>query len=175
MSSAYHAQSNSRAEAAVKTVKHALRDNTGADGRLGRDTFARALLLLRNTGVSPAELLFGRRLRDALPQPYARRQSLIANNSPVNRRWLETWSERESAMVDKINARAHDLAPLEVGDRVRVQNQAGTAKTRWSRTGTIVEVNNQFNQYLVMMDGSRRTTARNRKFLRKIRAGNGSS
>ena len=78
-------------------------------------------------------------------------------------------------MVDKINARAHDLAPLEVGDRVRVQNQAGTAKTRWSRTGTIVEVNNQFDQYLVMMDGSRRTTARNRKFLRKIRAGNGSS
>ena len=62
MSSAYHAQSNSRAEAAVKTVKHALRDNTGEDGRLGRDTFARALLLLRNTGVSPAELLFSRRL-----------------------------------------------------------------------------------------------------------------
>ena len=66
MSSAYHAQSNGRAEAAVKTVKRALRDNVGEDGRLDRDTFARALLLLRNTpdrdtGVSPAELLFGRR------------------------------------------------------------------------------------------------------------------
>ena len=73
-------------------------------------------------------------------------------------------------MVDKINARAHDLAPLEVSDRVRVQNQAGNAKTRWSRTGTVVEINNEFDQYLVMMDGSRCTTARNRKFLRKIRA-----
>ena len=47
MSSAFHAQSNGRAEVAVKTVKRALRDNTGEDGRLDRDTFARALLLLR--------------------------------------------------------------------------------------------------------------------------------
>ena len=73
-------------------------------------------------------------------------------------------------MVDKIDARAHELAPLAVGDRVRVQNQAGTAKTRWSRTGTVIEINNEFDQYLVRMDGSRRTTARNRQFLRKIRA-----
>ena len=72
-------------------------------------------------------------------------------------------------MVDKIDAKAHDLAPLGVGDRVKVQNQAGTAKTRWSRTGTVMEVNNEYDQYLVLMDGSRRTTARNRKFLRKIR------
>ena len=67
MCSAYHAPSNGRAEVAVKTVKRAL----------DTDTFARALLLLRNTpdrdtGTSPAELLilFGRRLRNALPQPY---------------------------------------------------------------------------------------------------------
>ena len=93
----------------------------------------------RDTGVSPAELLFGRRLRDTLPQPYTRRQVLIENNSPVDKRWLEMWSERESAlrtrmgqMVDKLDAKAHDLAPLEVGDRVKVQNQAGTAKTPWS-------------------------------------------
>ena len=182
MSSAYHAQSNGRAEVAVKTVKRALRDHTGEDGRLDQDTFARALLLLRNTpdrdtGTSPAELLFGRRLRDTLPQPYVRRQSLISNNSPVDKRWLATWSERESAlrtrageMIDKIDARAHNLAPLMVGDRVRVQNQAGTAKTRWSRTGTVMEINNEFDQYLIRMDGSRRTTARNRQFLRKIRA-----
>ena len=182
MSSAYHAQSNGRAEVAVKTVKRALRDNVGTDGKLDRDTFARALLLLRNTpdrdtGVSPAELLFGRRLRDALPQPYARRQNLISNKSPVDKRWLENWSERETVMrtrlgqmVDKIDAKGHDLARLDVGDRVRVQNQAGTAKTRWSRTGTVIEVNDEFDQYLVRMDGSRRTTARNRKFLRKIRA-----
>ena len=182
MSSAYHAQSNGRAEVAVKTVKRALRDNTGPDGRLDTDTFARALLLLRNTpdrdtGTSPAELLFGRNLRDALPHPYARRQPLIENNSPVDKRWLQMWSERESAMrvraaelVDKIDAQAHDLAPLVVGDRVRVQNQTGPHKTRWSRTGQVMEINPAFDQYHIKMDGSRRTTTRNRKFLRKIRA-----
>ena len=181
-SSAYHAQSNGRAEVAVKSVKRALRDNTGPDGRLDTDTFARALLLLRNTpdrdtGTSPAELLFGRRLRDALPHPYARRQSLIANDSPVDRRWLEMWSERESALrvraaqlVDRLDARAHDLAPLEIGDRVRVQDQTGPHKTRWSRTGQVMEINPAYDMYHVKMDGSRRTTARNRKFLRKIRA-----
>ena len=169
-SSAYHAQSNGRAEVAVKSVKRALRDNTGPDGRLDTDTFARALLLLRNTpdrdtGTSPAELLFGRRLRDALPHPYARRQSLIANDSPVDRRWLEMWSERESALrvraaqlVDRLDARAHDLAPLEIGDRVRVQDQTGPHKTRWSRTGQVMEINPAYDMYHVKMDGSRRTT-----------------
>ena len=98
ISSSYHAQSNGRAEVAVKTVKRALRDNTGEDGRLDSHTFDRALLLLRNTldrdtDTSPAELLFGCCLQDALLQPYARRQSLIENNSPVDKSWLETWSE----------------------------------------------------------------------------------
>ena len=51
-----------------------------------------------------------------------------------------------------------------------MQNQTGPHKTRWSRTGTVMEVNQEYNQYHVKMDGSRRTTARNRKFLRKIRA-----
>ena len=181
-SSAYHPSANGRAEVAVKAAKRALRDHTGQDGRLNSDEFARALLLLRNTpdkttGRSPAELLLGRRLRDALPQPYARNQSLIADDSPVDKRWLEMWGERESAMrcrmgemADAINAKAHDLVPLQVGDCVRVQNQTGPLKTRWSRTGVVVEMNLKYDQYLVKMDGSRRTMPRNRRFLRKIRA-----
>ena len=181
-SSAYHPSANGRAEVAVKAAKRALRDHIGQDGRLNGDEFARALLALRNTpdkvtGKSPAELLLGRRLRDAMPQPYARRQALIDNDSPVDKRWLSMWSEREWAMrsrmgemADAISAKAHDLVPLELGDRVRVQNQTGPLKTRWSRTGTIVEMNLPYDQYLVKMDGSRRTTPRNRRFLRKIRA-----
>ena len=127
--------------------------------------------------MSLAELLFGRRLRDALPHPYAWRQALIGNDSPVDKRWLEMWSDREEAMriragdvVDKINSKAHDLAPLKVGDRVRVQNQTGPHKKRWSRTGQVMEVNPAFDQYHVKMDGSRTKTARNRQFLCKIRA-----
>ena len=100
MSSAYHPSSNGRAEVAVKATKRAMRDNIGPDGRLNGDKFARALMLLRNTpdretGLSPAEVLLGRRLRDALPI-MPRRSSLIDSpKSPVATRWLETWSERE--------------------------------------------------------------------------------
>ena len=127
ISSAYHAASNGRAEVAVKATKRALRENTGQDGRLDVDKFLRALLLLRNTpdrdtGKSPAELLLGRRLRDSLPHPYKRHQGLIENDSPVEKKWLELWSEREQALrvrmgeiVDRLDAKAHDLAPLKQG------------------------------------------------------------
>ena len=177
MSSAYHASSNGRAEVAVKATKRALRDNTVEDGCLDTNRFTQALLIFRNmpdryTGKSPAELLLGRRLCDTLPHPYANHQNLIANNSPVDNRWLATWSLREqnlrvrmAKMVDQLDTKAL----LEVGDKVRVQNQTGAHKTRWDRMGVVMVVNKKFEQYLVKMDGSLRCTARNRKFLRKIR------
>ena len=74
-------------------------------------------------------------------------------------------------MVDRLDAKAYDLAPLKVGDAVRVQNQTGNSKNRWDRTGVVREINPDYDLYLVQMDGSRRTTARDRKFLRKILAG----
>ena len=46
-----------------------------------------------------------------------------------------------------------------------VQNQSGNNPTRWDKCGVIVEML-PFDQYRVMLDGSRRTTLRNRKYLR---------
>ena len=48
-----------------------------------------------------------------------------------------------------------------------VQNQAGNKPLRWSKRGVVVEVL-PHRQYKVRMDGSRRITLRNRKFLRKF-------
>ena len=48
---------------------------------------------------------------------------------------------------------------------VRIQNQTGPHPTKWDKTGMVVEVR-QFDQYVVRVDGSGRTTLRNRKFLR---------
>ena len=69
-SSAYHPQSNGRAEVAVKAAKRLLRSNATASGSLNSDKFLRALLQLRNTpdpdcNVSPAQIIFGRPLKDA--------------------------------------------------------------------------------------------------------------
>ena len=58
------------------------------------------------------------------------------------------WSEHTKA-----------LPPLKVGDTVMVQS------LRWDKRGTIVKCEG-FDQYQVMIDGSRRLTRRNRKYLR---------
>ena len=61
---------------------------------------------------------------------------MISNDSPADKRWLAMWSEKEQAMrvrmgdmVDKIDAKAHDLAPLEGSRTRRVPTRpAGTAQ-----------------------------------------------
>ena len=72
LSSAHFAQSNGRAELAVKSMKRLLRDNVGPGGKLDTPGVSRALLQYRNTpvqgvGMSPGYMLYGRVMRDALP------------------------------------------------------------------------------------------------------------
>ena len=72
LSAAHYAQSNGRAEAAVKTAKRLLCNNTERGGMIDTEGVAKALLQYRNTpllgiGHSPAQMLFGRTLKDALP------------------------------------------------------------------------------------------------------------
>ena len=68
---------------------------------------------------------------------------------------------------DRLSEHTRRLLPLRVGDHVRIQNQTGPYPLKWDRTGTIVEVR-QYHQYVIKIDGSNRTTLRNRKFLRKF-------
>ena len=63
---------NTRSEVAVKSAKRLLRTNMNDRGDLDTVSVSRALLQHRNTpdrdiGLSPAELLYGRKLRDFLP------------------------------------------------------------------------------------------------------------
>ena len=72
VSSAYFPHSNLRAETAVKSGKRMLLDNTRSDGSPNWDKVMRALMQHRNTpdseyGLSPAQLVFGRPIRDFLP------------------------------------------------------------------------------------------------------------
>lgn len=72
ISSVAYPHSNCQAEIGVKTVKQLIIDNTGRDGDLNTDTFQRAILQYRNTpdhdtGLSPADCLFGRPIRDFIP------------------------------------------------------------------------------------------------------------
>ena len=57
---------------------------------------------------------------------------------------------------------------VNVGDSVRVQNQSGNHPNKWDKTGIVVEIGDN-DKYIVRIDGSRRLTLRNRRYLRKMK------
>ena len=171
ISSVGNPHSNCRAEIAVKTVKRMLMANTSATGSIDIDSFQRAMLVYRNsidpeTKASPACMLFGRPIRDAIPAPLGR--------YCPHPTWQETIINREKALAKRHNREREkweqntkQLPPLQVRDHVYLQNITGNHPLRWERTGVIVECR-PHNQYLVRVDGSGRATMRNRKHLRRF-------
>ena len=169
-SSAYYTQSNGRAELAVKTAKRILQNNTSTTGDLNTDNVARALLQYRNTpiqqlNVSPAELLYGRTLRDHLTS--------MPDALCIRPEWHRLAEDRERALakrhltnIERYNEHTKALPELSIGDTVTMQNQTGSYPNRWDKTGIIVEVRDH-GQYLVRLHGSGRCTLRNRRFIRQ--------
>lgn len=165
-SSAYYAQSNGRAEAAVKSIKRLLLGNIDScTGKIDTGDAARAILTHRNTpasdtGLSPAMALFGRPIRDHLPQAFSQ---------PLSMEWQRIADARDAALAKRhiMHSTGRDLKPLGVGDSVQIQSQTGSRPTKWLNTGIIAEVLPN-RQYKVVTDGSRRVALRNRKHLKKI-------
>jgi hypothetical protein len=173
VASAYYPRANKRAEVAVKSAKRLVMDNLGPGGSLNTDNFARALMAHRNSpdgesGLSPAQILFGRQLRDHLP-------ALVSRYQP-RREWRleadlreQMMARRHSKMEKWLQHGARALPPLDCGDTVMVQDQ--TTKDgkpgRWTKSGVVVEVL-PHNSYMIKLLGSLRVTQRNRRFLRKL-------
>ena len=179
LSSAYHAQSNGRAEVAVKSVKRLLEDNVGSNGDLNTDKVVCALLQYRNTPdrdchLSPAQILFGRTLRDGIPQ--LKKSVMIFNNDQISTEWQDHWRSKENALrnrlvknCERLTEHSKPLKPLREGDAVLIQNQIpnSTRSKKWDRQGTVVSTG-EHDQYLVRVTGSGRLTLRNRQFLRRF-------
>ena len=175
LSSAYLPSSNGRAELAVKSTKRLLMDNISPNGDLDNDKVVRALLIQRNTPdpgckLSPAQILFGRPLRDSLPT--LDKSIMVFNNSQISDQWREAWHLKEDALktryvktLENLQEHTRDLSPLSIGENVMVQNQSGRFPTRWDRSGRVVEIKGH-DQYVVKISGTGRLTLRNRRFLR---------
>ena len=174
-SAAYNPKSNGRAEVAVKTAKRLLLSCIGPSGSLNNDKFLRGILQLRNTpdpecNLSPAQVLFGRPLRDAFS--FINHCTKFENRA-IHPVWHEAWAAKEDALrtrfaksVEKINAHARPLANLKSGDKVFIQNQFGSYPNKWDRSGVVLESLGH-DQYNVKVDGTGRLTKRNRRFLRQ--------
>ena len=101
LSSAYFPQSNWRAEVAVRITKRLLEENMAANGSLNTDNMVRPLLKQRNTpdqdcNLSPAEVLFGKTLRDTMPQMSKSVQ--IFENNQIHSQWHQAWAAKEDAI-----------------------------------------------------------------------------
>ena len=172
VSTAYHPRANKRAEVAVKSAKRLIRGNTSQTGTLHTDDLARALLQHRNTpcpvtGLSPAQIVYGRVLRDFLPlQPgkFLPREEwrLAAQQREV------AYSRRRMSKQEQLSQGAKQLPPLQPGHHVRVQDQhkTGNSARLWTQTGVVLEAHPD-DAYLISINGSRTVTKRNRQFLRQ--------
>ena len=168
-SSAFYPQSNGRAELAVKTAKRLLRDNTAPDGSLDTNKASQALLQYRNTpllhlGLSPAQVLFHRSLRDGLPTHH---MSLRPNQL-----WIIAASQREQAfarrndgIAAKYNQSTKKLPVLQTGQDVIIQ-ELGLGNKRWIRYGVVVD--RVGRKYTIRVHGSGRVITRNRRFLKPV-------
>ena len=124
-SSAYFPHSNCWAELGVKSGKSLPRENTGPRGELNTDKLMRAILLYRNTPdqgtrLSPAQVIFGHKIRDFFPV-------LPGRYSPRPERSL-TMEEREKALMkrqvrarERLTLHTKVLPKLQVGDHVLIQ------------------------------------------------------
>ena len=133
------------------------------------------MLQLRNTPdpdckLSPAQIVFGRPLRDAFS--FVNR-CVKFENKLINPLWKDAWKVKEEALrarfvksVETLGAHTRSLPLLEMGDRVFVQNQSGPHPNKWDRSGIVVDLKGN-DQYLIKVDGTGRLTLRNRRFLRK--------
>jgi transposase InsO family protein len=152
-SSPYHAQSNGMAERGIQTIKLMLKKSK-ADGK---DPYL-SLLSLRSTpledvGVSPAQLLMGRRLRTRLPTT-----SQMLKPQMVTSTVQQVFETRQQKQKEYFDQGARALQKLEVGDNVRIWQEG-----LWN-PAQVTGLSDQPRSYVVQTPGGQ-VYRRNRKYL----------
>jgi hypothetical protein len=111
-------------------------------------------------------MVIGRQMRDFIP-------SLTYKYKPA-KDWAVSEEHRERTLANKRELdnqrwshRTKDLDDLEVGTAVAIQNQTGPNPTKWDKTGIVLE-NKPNSKVMIKVDGSRRVTMRNWRFMRPM-------
>lgn len=149
----YNSQSNGLAEAAVKSIKFLLQ-KCQMENSPFPIAFSEWKRMPRADGYSPADMFFGRHIRGLLPML----PQLAVDLQDAHAR------REDTLQCNRDRAGGHDLPPLQVGDRVRVQNHVSG---QWDATGTVVSLRDNGRSYVVDIDNAR-SSIRNRRHLRPI-------
>ena len=172
VSSAYYPRANKRAEIGVKSAKRLIMSNLGPGGTLNTDKLARALLFHRNcpdplTGLSPAQVIFGRVLRDHLPAQVIKYKPRAEWRLEADMR-EKTFAKRHLRTAERLSLGAKQLPTLVIGDIVAVQDMTDPCKPgKWTKTAIVIEILGH-ESYLLKIHGSNVMSKRNRRHLRKI-------
>ncbi len=147
-----HHQSNGLAESGVKRFKKWLA-SAKTDQELSLFMLQWAQTQLAPGRPSPAQIHFGRNLRDELHDR--------VEQAPVSWSDLKQWKEASrEAVAQSYNRGTRQLTPLVVGDEVFV-----LIRDSW-RTGVITKALDQPRAYAIRLHDTGRIIERNRKFLR---------
>ena len=100
----------------MKSSKRLLVDNITTNGSLDTDEMVRALLQQRNTpdrdcSLIPAEILFGRGLRDT---PQLSKSVSIHDNKHLHSQWHRAWTAKEETLRTRL---VRSCEKLEVGSK----------------------------------------------------------
>ena len=161
-SSPGYAQSNGRAEAEIQSMKKII-EGCWTGRTLDENKLAKSILLFRNAprlgGASPAQIVFGRPVRDCIP---AHRRSFAAEWQQAADVLEKRARRAKELQIEHFNKKAHPLQPFAVGQHVLIQHP--TTKL-WATPGVIVEVGPN-RDYLIKTPAGR-IFRRNRRFLRR--------
>ena len=147
-------------------------ENLTPSGSLDTDKFTRALLIHRNqtdpvSGLSPAQVIFGRQLRDHLPLQPEKFQPRAEWRLEADQR-ERAFSKRHLLKHEQLSSTSKTLPNLKVGDCVAIQDKSNTGKAgKWTKTGVVTD-SLGFQSYEIKVDGSNHLQTRNRCHLRKI-------
>ena len=164
VSSPHYPQSNSYAEAAVKSMKKLIRKCWDSKSRgMDMDKWTKAILQYRNTpkvgGRSPAQVLFNKPIQDMIP---AHRRAFAPEWQKAADVAEKTAFEHKSKVETRYNLHSRDLPRLQIGNKVAIQNH----KTKvWDIYGTIVDIGHNRKYFVKLPSG--RVLTRNRRFIRR--------
>ena len=111
-------------------------------------------------------MVFGRTLRDHIPcLPY--KYAASADWSVSQELKERMMAKSREVDGEKLARKTRRTQTLLIGTPVAIQKQSGQYPNKWDNTGVIMDVR-PHEQIVIKVEGSRRLTLRNRRFIREL-------